>query len=165
MTQSVPQWVSNVPVPETFLLGIAAGVWLHQTHPWPLPGTRRMQRLVGGTFIASGSYVVVRSVRATRQVDLTNPQRLVTIGPYAISRNPMYGGWALLHLGAGVASGSGWVLAALPAVMRLLHPQIRREERDLGRRFGKDYERYRAAVPRYLTTRRVDQVDLQLSKQ
>ena len=62
----------------------------------------------------------------------------------------MYLGWALLHLGAGVAAGSGWVVAALPAVVACVHREVLREERELGREFGDEYGRYRAALPRYL---------------
>jgi hypothetical protein len=65
----------------------------------------------------------------------------------------MYAGWALLHAGAGVAAGSGWILAALPAAAGLVHRQVRREEQDLGADFGGEFACYRAAVPRYLGLR------------
>ena len=150
----VAQWMSNVPLPEPHLIGIAAAIWLHRVRPLTLPGPRHVHQLVGWPLIAAGSYLVVRSVRATRQVSLAHPDRLVITGPYAISRNPMYVGWALLHLGAGVAGGSGWILAAFPAVTGLVHRQVLREERDLGEDFGDEFARYRAAAPRYLLGRR-----------
>ncbi len=142
--------VSNLPVPEPYLLGIAAGVCLHRVRPCRLPGPRYVHRLVGWPLIAAGTYLVVRSLEAAGQVDLDRPDRLVTSGPYEVSRNPMYLGWALLHLGAGVAAGSGWVVAALPAVVACVHREVLREERELGREFGDEYGRYRAALPRYL---------------
>jgi protein-S-isoprenylcysteine O-methyltransferase Ste14 len=116
--------VSNVPLPEPHLLGIAVGVWLHRMRPWVLPGPG--------------------------QVDLEHPDGLVTSGPYAVSRNPMYTGWALFSLGAGVAGGAGWIVAALPAAVGWVHWEILREERALGEDFGDEFGRYRAAVPRYL---------------
>jgi protein-S-isoprenylcysteine O-methyltransferase Ste14 len=65
----------------------------------------------------------------------------------------MYAGWALLHAGAEVAAGSGWILAALPAAAALVHRQVRREEHQLGTHFGGEFARYQAAVPRYLGPR------------
>jgi len=160
----VAQWVSNVPLPEPHLIGIAAAIWLHRVRPLTLPGPRHVHQLVGWPLIAAGSYLVVRSVRATRQVSLAHPDRLVITGPYAISRNPMYVGWALLHLGAGVAGGSGWILAAFPAVTGLVHRQVLREERDLGEDFGDEFARYRAAAPRYLPGRRSSPMDVRCGK-
>jgi protein-S-isoprenylcysteine O-methyltransferase Ste14 len=142
--------LSNVPVPEPHLLGIAAGVLLHRLRPWVLPGSRNLHRLVGWPLIAAGTYLVVRSLAAASQVDLEHPDRLVTSGPYAVSRNPMYVGWALLHLGGGVAGGVGWIVATFPAAVGWVHREVLREERALGQDFGDELGRYRAAVPRYL---------------
>jgi protein-S-isoprenylcysteine O-methyltransferase Ste14 len=87
---------------------------------------------------------------AAAEVDLTHPDRLVTSGPYAVSRNPMYGGWALLHLGAGVTGGSVWIIASFPIAAWAMHRGVMREERALVEKFADEFGRYRAAVPRYL---------------
>lgn len=34
----VAQWMSNVPLPEPHLIGIAAAIWLHRVRPLTLPG-------------------------------------------------------------------------------------------------------------------------------
>jgi protein-S-isoprenylcysteine O-methyltransferase Ste14 len=109
-----------------------------------------VQRLLGSVAAGAGGYLVVRSVHAAARVDLARPERLVTAYPYTISRNPMYVGWALLHLGAGLIAGSGWIIASLPAAVAWVRLDIRREERRLAETLGPEYERYRAAVPRYL---------------
>jgi protein-S-isoprenylcysteine O-methyltransferase Ste14 len=142
--------VSNAPVPEPNLIGVAAGAWLHWMRPRVLPGTRHVHRLVGWSFIATGSYLVVRSVAVAGQVDLAHPDRLITSGPYAVSRNPMYVGWALLHLGVGTAGGSAWIVADFPAAAWCVHRQVMREERALAEEFRAEFGSYRAAVPRYL---------------
>jgi protein-S-isoprenylcysteine O-methyltransferase Ste14 len=142
--------LSNVPLPEPHVLGIAAGVWLHRGRPWVLRGPRYLHRLVGWPLIVVGAYLIVRSLRAAWHVDVAQPDRLVTTGPYAVSRNPMYVGWALLHLGTGVAGGSGWIVAALPAAAGWMHREVRGEEAKLAEDFGDEFQRYRAAVPRYL---------------
>jgi len=146
--------VQNVPVPEPYLLGIAAGAWLQRLRPWRLPGPRSLNRVVGSSLVAAGTYLVARSMHAAGQVDLDRPDELVTSGPYAVSRNPMYLGWALLHLGAGVAACSSWILVAFPVGAEWVHRQILREERQLGERFPAEYGRYCGEVPRYLPSRR-----------
>ena len=109
-----------------------------------------MHHVVGWPLIAAGITLVVRSLQAAAQLDLDRPDRLVTSGPYAVSRHPMYLGWALLDLGTGVAGGSGWVVAALPAVARRVHREVLLEERILDEEFEEAYGHYRIAVPRYL---------------
>jgi protein-S-isoprenylcysteine O-methyltransferase Ste14 len=140
----------NVPLPEAHLFGVAALVGMHRWRQWRLPGTRPVHRLLGWSLIAAGTYLVARSLEAAGQVNLAHPNRAVMSGPYAISRNPMYVGWALLHLGAGVAGGSGWIVATAPAAAAFVHREILREERELCQDLGEQYERYRQSVPRYL---------------
>jgi protein-S-isoprenylcysteine O-methyltransferase Ste14 len=76
---------------------------------------------------------------------------LVTTGPYAWSRNPIYLAMALLMAGLALASGSLWMaLAAAGAVAGLDRGVIAREEPYLAARFGADYAAYRARVRRWL---------------
>lgn len=132
------------------MLGIAAGVVLHRVRPWTLPGSRPLHRLVGCSLIVSGTWVVGLSLHTAGSTDVERPDRVLTTGPYALTRNPMYIGWALLHLGIGVAAGHTWTLAAIPAASAWVHREILREERELSENFGDEYERYRATAPRYL---------------
>jgi protein-S-isoprenylcysteine O-methyltransferase Ste14 len=142
--------LSNVPLPEPYLLGIAAAVWLDRRRPLALPGPGYVHHLTGWPLAVAGAYLIERSWTAATQVDLRHPELLVTSGPYATSRNPMYLGWALLQLGAGVVRGSGWMIAAVPAAAALVHREVRSEERTLEHVFGAEFRRYRATVPRYL---------------
>jgi protein-S-isoprenylcysteine O-methyltransferase Ste14 len=144
-----------VPLPEPYLLGIAAGAWLQRMRPWVLPAPRYVHRIVGWPLVAAGAHLALWSWRAAWQVDLEHPDRLVTSGPYEVSRNPMYVGWALLHLGTGLVRGSGWIVAAFPAAAAQVHREVLREERALGETFAADFGAYRAAVPRYLAWRRL----------
>jgi len=139
-----------VPVPEEHLLAIAVGILLQRVRPSILPGSRRLQQFVGLSLIGAATSIVVQSMAAASDVRLDQPDRLVMRGPYTVSRNPMYVGWALIHLGVGVASGACWIVATLPAASVLVHRGIRHEERMLRATFGDGYDCYRAAVPRYL---------------
>ena len=82
------------------------------------------------------------------------PRRFVAAGPYRWVRNPMYLGAALVILGAGVFVGSPAIVLLAPAFLLLMHVVVvAYEEPSLAARFGEDYARYRAAVPRWFARR------------
>jgi protein-S-isoprenylcysteine O-methyltransferase Ste14 len=77
--------------------------------------------------------------------------RLVVRGPYRYVRNPMISGVLFILLGEAALLDSVSLLiwfAAVFAVNAVYLPLL--EEPGLSRRFGDDYERYRAHVPRWL---------------
>jgi protein-S-isoprenylcysteine O-methyltransferase Ste14 len=146
-----------VPLPEAYLLGIAAAVWLDRRGPLALPAPGYVRHLIGWPLAAAGARLIERSWTAAMQVDLAHPARLVTGGPYAVSRNPMYIGWAVLQLGAGLVRGSGWMIVAVPVAAAMVHRGVRREERTLDDAFGDEFRRYRATVPRYVSVKNLGQ--------
>lgn len=76
---------------------------------------------------------------------------LVTGGPFALSRNPIYLGNTLVLLGLALAFDSLWLAAGALAAAALTHRlAILREEEHLEARFGDAWRRYRAAVPRWI---------------
>jgi len=82
------------------------------------------------------------------------PRRLVVRGPYRRVRNPMYIGAAIALSGAALFYGSLPMLAYVIAFLLLTHAFVRvYEEPTLRRLFGSEYERYSAAVRRWLPTR------------
>ncbi|MGQ3676555.1 methyltransferase family protein [Xanthobacter sp. TB0139] len=77
--------------------------------------------------------------------------RLVTQGPFAWSRNPIYVGNTLALAGTGVMLLNVWlVAAAILAALATDRLAARREEAHLAARFGADFESYRKRVPRWL---------------
>ena len=113
--------------------------------------------LLGFPLIALGLLLVVSTVRLFVTVgrgtlapwDPTT--RLVVRGPYRYVRNPMISGVLFVLLGEAALFGSvgllvwfGLVLAVNAVYMPLV------EEPGLQRRFGEEYERYRAHVPRWI---------------
>ena len=75
---------------------------------------------------------------------------MVDLGPYSISRNPLYLFTYVAMFGVGAQSGSltiGIILAlTVAAIFRLV---IEREETFLAAEFGSTYEIYRRRVPRF----------------
>jgi isoprenylcysteine carboxyl methyltransferase (ICMT) family protein YpbQ len=136
-----------VPLPKPYLLGIAASIWLDRSRPSALPGPRYLHHLAGWPLAIAGARLIERSWTAATQVKLAHPAQVVTSGPYAVSRNPMYLGWALLLLGVGVVRGSWWMISAVPAAAALVHRDVRGEERTLDDAFGEEFHKYQATVP------------------
>ncbi len=79
-----------------------------------------------------------------------DPGELITGGVYRHSRHPQYVGNVLLAAGAAVAARSvaGCALAAAAAAAYAYY--VPAEESHLQRTFGDEYERYRAATPRWI---------------
>jgi len=80
----------------------------------------------------------------------TPPDRLVTNGPFALCRNPMYLGHLIFLVGLALSLGSwfGAVLALGTAVW--LQFRVRRDERRLAERFGEPYMQYCSRVKRWI---------------
>ena len=77
-------------------------------------------------------------------VALKQDHRLVTAGPYARVRHPIYSGALLLCLGTALWLASIAAFAALALVTFGLCCKARAEERLLSRHFGSAYPAYRA---------------------
>jgi len=76
------------------------------------------------------------------------PRRLVTRGLYGWVRHPMFLGYDLCALGVGLFFRlSGALLVALPLFFLWEVRFLKREERRLARRFGKEFENYAKKVP------------------
>ena len=149
--QSVmPSLWSRLPLPEQHVAGLLVGLAVDRLTATRLPSWTRPIGLALG---AAGVAVNVAAVRAHGGDDLDRPSGLVDRGPYAWTRNPMYLGWSMIHLGAALALRSPGMAITWPVAVILVHRGILAEERQLAARFGADFATYAASVPRYLDRR------------
>jgi len=82
---------------------------------------------------------------------LVPTQRLVTEGPFAYSRNPMYVGTLTLYTGLALVVGLVAMLAIVALGALLVHAYVVLvEEKEMEARFGADYREYKRRVPRWL---------------
>jgi protein-S-isoprenylcysteine O-methyltransferase Ste14 len=144
------------------------GGWLFRNRGWlpllflaiPLfaPGTPSPNRwIIGGILIIAGEAFRIAGVAAagtTTRRRSRNVQRLVTHGPFAWSRNPLYNGNFLVWMGFVVLSGVIWFL---PFAMLLFAAEysliVRYEEGVLETTFGRVYQEYRQVTPRWVPSR------------
>jgi protein-S-isoprenylcysteine O-methyltransferase Ste14 len=141
-----------------YLGAFLAAVALDQ--PWPLlidgdgPGaiqsTLGVLALAGGTALAGWCLLIFQGLGTGIMPDRP-ATHLVTVGPYARSRHPMFVGFTAMYVGSALLLNMTWPLLVLPAVIVLLNVTVVRcEEGYMRRTFGQAYERYCARVPRWL---------------
>ncbi len=119
-------------------------------------GLRWIIALAGITLIVAGVALVVAARRElARFRQPTDPghatSQLVTTGVFAVSRNPLYLGGALLLMGVALALNLLWTVLAVAIAAVICHfALIVPEEKYLAARFDNDYVEYRATVRRWL---------------
>src|SRR5262249_343114 len=142
------------------MLGAAlvVGTLLHAAMPISVVSDQRaLVRLVGGALIgigAAASAWVVHAFRAAlTPVSPGRPTtRLVHVGPYRYSRNPDCLGQILVYSGAALVVNTWWPMFLLPLVLvAIQRGVVRREERYLEAKFGREYRDYMDRVPRWLS--------------
>ena len=78
------------------------------------------------------------------------PERLVTTGVYACTRNPMYLGHLIFLTGLTLATRSPVALATTAGLAHWFDERARRDTARLDARFGPPYRQYAQRVPRWL---------------
>jgi protein-S-isoprenylcysteine O-methyltransferase Ste14 len=143
------------PPPLIYLAGLGLGLLLDALLPSAsLPSALSLP--LGVVLILAGVALqgtFIRAFwRAGTNVDPYKPvTAIVSGGPYRLTRNPGYLGFALIVAGIALLAEALWVFAALvPTIAVVDRGVIAREERYLERKFGEEYRRYRARVRRWV---------------
>jgi protein-S-isoprenylcysteine O-methyltransferase Ste14 len=159
---SIPRWVAFILAPLAWFVGIplAHGVvpwaisrmtrrygWSEGPGPWNLLGI--IPIALGATLLLWVFVVGISQTPKRVKLGLT-PSVLMTRGPYAFTRNPMYVaelgiwlGWALFFGSIGVLAGA----VVLGAIVSLAI--VPREEQTLERVLGQSYVQYKKRTPRW----------------
>ena len=148
----------RVPVvpPLIYALSMTMGIIFHLVVPWRLFLQPWIGYVVGSPVIVVGLLLFVWAVssmlRGGEHPDIHKPtQTLISSGPFAFSRNPIYLSFTVVYFGIALVVNTVWLLAVLPAVLIVLHyTVIRREESYLERVLGDEYLKYKARVRRWL---------------
>lgn len=78
-------------------------------------------------------------------------QTLITNGPFAFSRNPLYlGGNVFIFLGASLLLGTPMGIIITMLHLPLMQLMVIREEKQLEKKFGKQWIIYKRHVPRWI---------------
>ena len=133
--------------------------------PWLMTGFRfqpallgiEAGRLVGALMIVTGATWLLWAIAwfAHEGVKPYPPiERVITTGPYAYSRNPMYGGVVTLMIGQGLLLGSrGVVIYGVCWLLGFVVFERTIDDPFIIRRMGKTYEDYMKSVPGWIPRR------------
>jgi protein-S-isoprenylcysteine O-methyltransferase Ste14 len=90
-------------------------------------------------------FVFRANTYAAATIQLAPGQKIISTGPYALVRHPMYAGGLLMLLGIPIALGSWWGLLVIAAMMPVLIWRLFEEEKFLSRNLA-GYAAYKHKV-------------------
>jgi protein-S-isoprenylcysteine O-methyltransferase Ste14 len=110
---------------------------------------------VGVFFCLAGLLLLLWSLVSFGQsfrvgIDTEHPDKLITSGVFAFSRNPIYVAFAFILLGQFLIFSNWILLVYICAAVWLFHRQVLREEDYLEKHYGKEYLEYCSRVRRYI---------------
>jgi protein-S-isoprenylcysteine O-methyltransferase Ste14 len=88
--------------------------------------------ILGDVLVAAGLLLILLTFRANpfaaSTVTVEAEQTVISTGPYALVRHPLYSGGLLMFLGAPLALGSWWGLVLYPPILALVIVRLLDEE-------------------------------------
>nr|MDO8044153.1 isoprenylcysteine carboxylmethyltransferase family protein [Candidatus Baldrarchaeota archaeon] len=101
--------------------------------------------VLGAWFGISGVKEVTLRVAETHRTD-----KIITKGVYSVVRHPQYLGGLLAHVGISFLLSSLYSLLSTPLIAVIVYLISWKEEKELTREFGEEYEKYRKNVPMFI---------------
>jgi protein-S-isoprenylcysteine O-methyltransferase Ste14 len=105
--------------------------------------------IISMPFILLGAWLAIKGVKeVTLKVAETHrTEKVVTTGVYNLVRHPQHLGALLAHVGISFLLSAWYSLLFTPLMVVLIYLISRKEEEELVREFGKEYEDYKKRVP------------------
>ncbi len=153
--QDHPKINRNIHPPVIFLIHVLAAFLLNWLLPLPFVFPKSLE-LVGYALVLTGLGFAFSAVNQFAKLHTTldphgSVSTIVTSGPYRLSRNPIYLGFACTLIGLSLALSSYWGVVLSPLFMILLAQLvIKHEEIYLEKKFGDVYTSYKSRVRRWL---------------
>ncbi len=84
-----------------------------------------------------------------------SPKKILNTGIYSTVRHPQYFGWILAHLGISILLSVWYSILFTPVLIALIYLISKKEEDELIKEFGKEYEAYQKKVPMLIPRRKM----------
>ena len=103
-------------------------------------------------FFLVGAWLGIEGVKETtlRVAETHRAERIITSGVYSFVRHPQYLGGLLVHVGVSLLLSAWYSLLSAPTMAMLVYLISRKEEEELFKEFGKEYEDYGKEVPMFI---------------
>jgi len=103
-------------------------------------------------FFFIGAWLGIEGVKETtlRVAETHRTEKIITSGVYSIARHPQYLGGLLAHVGISFLLSASYSLLSTPLMALLVYLISRKEEKELIKEFGKEYQDYRKKVSMFL---------------
>ena len=121
-----------------------------------------LHSMISLPLIMLGAWIAIRGVKAVR-LDVAEthctPKRLETTGVYSIVRHPQYLGWILAHVGISILLSVWYSMLFTPILIAIIYIISKKEEDELVREFGKEYQDYQKEAPMMIPRRSLAKAD------
>jgi protein-S-isoprenylcysteine O-methyltransferase Ste14 len=99
--------------------------------------------------LITGAWLAIKGVKETtlKVAETHRTETIATTGVYSTVRHPQYLGGLLAHVGISFPLSAQYSLLLTPLMVVLIYLISRKEEKELIREFGKEYEDYQKKVP------------------
>lgn len=146
--RTVSDWPASRRVPYFLLLAVSFGtLFFAAMEPPRGPVAVGFALTVAGLLLALWARAAIGR-NWSGSVALKERHELVTRGPYAHVRHPIYSAILLMYLGTAVATGGFWAFAGFPVVLVSFVLKLKREEDLMRRTFSDAYPAYERRVKR-----------------
>ena len=108
--------------------------------------------LISIVLLVPGGWLALLAVRKTslRVAETHRTERIVSDGVYSIVRHPQYLGGLLAHVGVSFLLSAWFSAVSTPLIVLLIFLISSKEEKELVREFGREYEDYKEDVPMFI---------------
>jgi len=112
--------------------------------------------LIGIAFVIPGAWLGIKGVSdiGLEASETHRPEKIITTGLYSRMRHPQYTGAMLSHIGMTFLFSAFYSFLVTPLVIIVNYILCWKEEKELIREFGEEYESYRKSVPMFIPRRK-----------
>jgi protein-S-isoprenylcysteine O-methyltransferase Ste14 len=111
-----------------------------------------VQFIIAIVFIIPGAWLGIKGVTelGLKESETHHPEKVITTGLYSRMRHPQYTGAILSHIGISYLFAAYYSILMTPLVILVNYILCWKEEKELVREFGEDYENYQKSVPMFI---------------